>query len=40
MKPGRPLQSLVVKRSIKIAGKKTNISLEDQFWGALKEIVK
>jgi predicted DNA-binding ribbon-helix-helix protein len=26
--------------SIKIAGKKTNISLEDQFWGALKEIVK
>jgi predicted DNA-binding ribbon-helix-helix protein len=28
------------KRSITIGGKKTNISLEQGFWEALKEIVK
>jgi predicted DNA-binding ribbon-helix-helix protein len=30
--------SLVVKRSIDIGGHKTSISLEDAFWGSLKEI--
>ncbi len=32
------MQSLVVKRSIVIAGHKTSISLEDAFWAALKHI--
>ena len=30
--------SLVIKRSIKIAGRKTSVSLEDAFWKAFKEI--
>ena len=30
--------SPVVKRSIKIAGHQTSVSLEDEFWNALKEI--
>jgi predicted DNA-binding ribbon-helix-helix protein len=30
-------KSLVLKRSIVIAGHKTSISLEEQFWKALKE---
>ena len=28
------------KRSITISGNKTNISLEDEFWQALREIVR
>jgi predicted DNA-binding ribbon-helix-helix protein len=32
------MKSLVLKRSIVIAGHKTSISLEDAFWNALKEI--
>jgi predicted DNA-binding ribbon-helix-helix protein len=32
------MQSAVVKRSIVIAGHKTSVSLEDDFWNALKEI--
>jgi len=32
------MKSLVVKRSIVIAGHKTSVSLEDAFWAALKEI--
>jgi predicted DNA-binding ribbon-helix-helix protein len=32
------MESSVVKRSIVIAGRKTSVSLEDAFWGALKEI--
>jgi len=32
------MKSSVVKRSIKIAGHKTSISLEDDFWKALREI--
>jgi predicted DNA-binding ribbon-helix-helix protein len=32
------MKSLVVKRSIVIAGHKTSVSLEDAFWTALKEI--
>ena len=32
------LNSLVVKRSIVIAGRKTSISIEDAFWNSLREI--
>ncbi|MEI8146781.1 MAG: ribbon-helix-helix domain-containing protein [Alphaproteobacteria bacterium] len=32
------MRSQVVKRSIVIAGHKTSVSLEDDFWLALKEI--
>jgi predicted DNA-binding ribbon-helix-helix protein len=32
------MKSPVIKRSIVIAGHKTSVSLEDAFWGALKEI--
>ena len=32
------MKSPVVKRSIVIAGHKTSVSLEDEFWKALKEI--
>ena len=33
-------KSLVVKRSIVIAGHKTSVSLEDSFWVGLKEIAR
>ena len=32
------MKSLVVKRSIVVAGRKTSISLEAAFWNAFKEI--
>jgi predicted DNA-binding ribbon-helix-helix protein len=32
------MKSLVVKRSIVIAGHKTSVSLEDAFWSELKDI--
>ena len=32
------MKSLVVKRSILLAGYKTSVSLEDEFWTARKEI--
>jgi predicted DNA-binding ribbon-helix-helix protein len=32
------MKSLVIKRSIVIAGHKTSVSLEDAFWSGLKEI--
>ena len=32
------MKSLVVKRSIVIAGHKTSVSLEDAFWKGLKDI--
>jgi predicted DNA-binding ribbon-helix-helix protein len=32
------LPSAVVKRSVKIAGQNTSVSLEDAFWRALREI--
>ena len=32
------MKSPVVKRSIVLAGHKTSVSLEDEFWTALKEI--
>jgi predicted DNA-binding ribbon-helix-helix protein len=35
---GGAQKSRVIKRSIVIAGHKTSVSLEDQFWDALREI--
>ena len=32
------MKSLVVKRSIVVAGHKTSVSLEDAFWSGIKEI--
>jgi predicted DNA-binding ribbon-helix-helix protein len=32
------VQTVIVKRSIVIAGHKTSVSLEDAFWNSLKEI--
>jgi predicted DNA-binding ribbon-helix-helix protein len=32
------MKSLVIKRSVVVAGHKTSVSLEDAFWIALKEI--
>ena len=34
------MKSTVVKRSIILAGHKTNVSLEDAFWEGLKDIAK
>jgi predicted DNA-binding ribbon-helix-helix protein len=35
---GQPQKSRVIKRSIVIEGHKTSVSLEAEFWDALKEI--
>ena len=35
---GLVTKSLVVKRSVSLEGHKTSVSLEDEFWTALKEI--
>ena len=32
------MQTVIIKRSIVIAGHKTSVSLEDEFWNGLKEI--
>jgi predicted DNA-binding ribbon-helix-helix protein len=32
------MQSAILKRSIVLRGHKTSVSLEDEFWHALKEI--
>jgi predicted DNA-binding ribbon-helix-helix protein len=34
------LQSAVIKRSIVIAGRRTSVSIEDAFWGGLKQIAR
>src|SRR5262249_686752 len=34
----RMMRSLISKRSIVVAGHKTSVSLEDDFWNALKEL--
>ena len=34
------MKSSVSKRSIVIAGHKTSVSLEDEFWNSLKEIAR
>jgi predicted DNA-binding ribbon-helix-helix protein len=38
MKSSTVTKSPVVKRSIVIGGHKTSVSLEDEFWNALREI--
>jgi predicted DNA-binding ribbon-helix-helix protein len=38
MKSRKLPNSLVVKRTITIGGRKTGVSLEDKFWEAFKEI--
>lgn len=34
------MKSTIHKRSLEIAGHKTSVSLEDEFWSALKEIAR
>lgn len=34
------MKSSIRKRSINMAGHKTSVSLEDEFWAALKEIAR
>ena len=34
------MRSQIAKRSIVIAGHKTSVSLEDEFWDSLKEIAR
>ena len=39
LRPSRAaMKSLILKRSIIIAGQKTSVSLENEFWQALKQI--
>jgi predicted DNA-binding ribbon-helix-helix protein len=35
---GQAVKSLVLKRSVVIAGHKTSVSVEEEFWKSLKEI--
>ena len=35
---GPPMKSQKIKRSVEIEGRATSVSLEDEFWNALKEI--
>jgi predicted DNA-binding ribbon-helix-helix protein len=37
---GRSVKSRVSKRSIVIAGHKTSVSIEDEFWNSLKEVAR
>jgi len=37
---GGTMKSAIVKRSVVVGGHKTSITLEDAFWGALKEIAQ
>jgi predicted DNA-binding ribbon-helix-helix protein len=34
------MKSLIIKRSVVIAGRRTSISVEDDFWSSLREIAK
>jgi predicted DNA-binding ribbon-helix-helix protein len=34
------MKSVVIKRSVALAGHKTSVSLEDAFWKGLKEIAR
>jgi predicted DNA-binding ribbon-helix-helix protein len=36
--PGPAMKSRIVKRSVNIIGRKTSVSLDDEFWNALKQI--
>jgi predicted DNA-binding ribbon-helix-helix protein len=40
MKSPKRAKSRIVKRSVRIDGHLTSVSLENQFWDALKEIAK
>ena len=35
---GLAMKSRIIKRSVSLEGHKTSVSLEDEFWTALKEI--
>jgi len=35
---GPAMKSRIIKRSVSLEGHKTSVSLEDEFWTALKEI--
>ena len=35
-----PYKSKLVKRTIAFSGRKTSVSVEDEFWSALKEIAR
>ena len=37
---GPILKSPVVKRSVMLAGHKTSVSMEDEFWSAFRDIAK
>jgi predicted DNA-binding ribbon-helix-helix protein len=37
-KSGGDMKSLIVKRTIRIAGRNTSVSIEDAFWKPFKEI--
>ena len=34
------MKSLIIKRSVVLNGHKTSVSLEDQFWNAMRDIAK
>ena len=34
------MKSLIIKRSLKIAGRNTSISIENDFWSSLREIAE
>jgi len=34
------MKAAIIKRSVKVRGRKTSVSLEDEFWEALQEIAE
>jgi predicted DNA-binding ribbon-helix-helix protein len=38
--PSRSKKSKIIKRSVIVDGRKTSISLEEEFWSGLKEIAQ
>jgi predicted DNA-binding ribbon-helix-helix protein len=34
------MQSVIKKRSVKVSGRKTSVSLENEFWEALRDIAQ
>src|SRR5262249_18670431 len=36
----RAMKSLITKHTVKIAGRQSSISLEDEFWHALQDVAK
>jgi predicted DNA-binding ribbon-helix-helix protein len=39
-RPAQFMRSMIVKRSVAVGGHKTSVTLEDAFWGLLKEIAQ